>query len=626
MKSVARSQKYGFVFLIIALVIGASPVAAGQSQEFDPNFYTSSMTGFDIDVTGPEYAISNVELQHYPSGEGEIIQIGADTLVATLEVSFFDDIDTPQDTLEIYLRSLETVADEYELVDRGIRGDYHYAMASVQYDGVEIVYFIQVYEDLDGNTDLLEAIITGASMLENDLRIAQNEITINGVAFMDNVDPSDVQDVFSTGGTLSSPEVATPVGSVEPVDSVDFTQTDTSVSIGPDFVFSGMPESKQSIETVTIQGPETNSVIAIGQTGDAPGAVLDSFQQGIVSVYPEADRVYEEILGDHGWRILWIPQDDGSDTYMIIVVNNAFMPGMELLHAHELPADGVASKIITIQDQITINGQPLMPEIDAEEMDLYVNRHASDTTTAEPTDEVEELEPVVDPRDGARLPEDTGVERGENDEVENTSETRGTTEATAEATIPPTEEATSEASDGPGILTDSSWEGGVFGHLIEWDANTWSVDADFPEDLVSDPVNEEDTIVLQSSSVNGSSWFFISVYGNNDLIASDFLDYWSSDEFLAEMDRGDMGAEILDARTRGDGAGVIIQYADEDGNQYVAFRQAVQLENGNLLIITLDVPAEDAVEMYALAADVTFDGESTLQVFSNSQIQRIFGD
>lgn len=618
MRTLTKTLHLGIAAMMSALMLGVAPLAAAQPQEFEPDFYTSALTGLEVEVSGPVYEINDAELQHYPSGEGEVIHIGSEVVAANVEVSFFDDGDTPNSSIDIYINAMESVADDFELVDRGTSGDYVYAIAHVGYQGVEIIYYIQIYEDVEGTVDLLEAILSTSREFEDDLTTAQAEIMIDGIGFMENVDAAEIAAVATGDGSLDGDTESTPV---EPAETITFTQSDTTVGIGPDFAFVGDLEVRQEVEAIQIQGPNTRSMVAIGQTGVDPGTAISGFTTGVTNNYAEAQLMFEEVDEDSAMRILRVPTEDGSVRYMLIVVDMTAIPGMELLHAHELPADSVAGSLTTIQQQITLNGQPLMPQIEPESIESLVRTldteiMPADTvtpvTTPEATEEPEE-DRSGNPRDAARLPAGD-----EDDTTGNTSETRDTPEAT--------EEVTSTVSEGPGILTDSSWEGGVFGHLIEWDSDTWFVDTEYPEDLVSDEENQEDTIVLQSGTVNGTTWFFISVYGATEATPEDYLDYWTSDEFFEDIDTSGSTAEVLSSRTRGDGSGVVIAYTNGEGDEFIMIRQAIVLEDGSIVIITLDAPAADAVEMYEQAVGVTIDGDPALRVFSVSQIERAIDD
>lgn len=602
----------GLSFVFVAMLVGVAPVAAGQTQQFQPDSYTSVLTNYEIAVSGPEFAIVDAELQHYLDGEGEVIQM-ENASATNLEVSFYDDSDTPELTIDIYLNSIEVAADEFEVLDRGIDGDYYYALSRVVYQDVEIAYYVQVYEDVEGSVDLLEGILSSADGFEADLIDAQAEVTVGGVMFLENVIPSELAASFVQGAPASIAEDVTPVAAV---DTVTLSLTDTEVGVGPDFVIDGDPVLGNDVESIQIEGPGTKTFLAVGHTGSAPSVILDSFATGISNVYVDAEVVDEWSSDGSAWRILSIPRDTDPSTIVLIVADTTSVPGAELVYAHEVPSNAVAGSLITIQSQITVDGQPTMQDIDIEEIAAIVDEWSGevDTTTeaetpigTEEANDADKDGTSTNPRDGARLPDP-----GSDEDEGNTSETDGNP-------VTPVDTVTPES--GAGTLTDSSWEGGVHGHLIEWDATVWFVDPDYPEDIVSNEVNREDAIVLQPTS--GSAWFIISVVDADGFTSDDYVDYWISDEYLEAVPEG---ATLLDSRTRGDGGGTVMQYADETGAEFILVRQAEILENGNLLIITFDTPAADVENVYALAQKVTVDGEPVLSVFSLSQIQRLLGD
>lgn len=616
------------IFMALALVLIATPAAAGQRQEFEPDFYVSDMTGMEIAVSGPNFAISDAELQEYPTGEGEIVQISSETLAADLEVSFFDDADTPQESVDIYLQSVEGAADAMEVIDRGVFDGRQYALASIQYQGVDILFFVMVEEDIQGNVDMLQAILTTTLTIETDLAEAQAEVVIDGVSFMDSIVPADLANVAMESSTLGPADLTTPTSSAE---TFTFSGTDVTVGIGTDFAFLGESEQRTDVEAVRIQGVNTLSMIAVGETGSSPQVILDSFSSGIVSNYAEAEIVAEEVDSDSAWRLLLIPKSAGETTFMLIVVDSATVPGHEIMQAHELPSDSVAGSLVMIQEQITVNGTPVLSDFDPEEIaDVAraelgnASPESSETAVATEVDtEAGERGRTGDPRSDARLPEieDEPVET-DPESGGNTSETGGNVDATAE----PTEEPTAGHEDVPGELTDSSWEGEVHGHLIEWDADLWFVDTGEEGDLVSDVEYQEDTIVLQQQTPDGISLLWISVYGDTDLTPQDYLDHWLTEDYLTVFTDTGAEAEVLDYRTRSGNVAVLIQVTTADGDEYLIVRQAVILEDGSILVATLDTPAADMQDAYADAQDVTIDGQMVLTVFSPSHIQRVIGN
>lgn len=626
MASILRIIRQAGTLFLIALMVGAAPVAASQSQEFDPGLYVSGITGIEVEVGGPFYQISDVALQRYVSGQGEIIQISSDSLVASVEISFFDDTDTPQQTLDIYLGAMEIVGDNFTVIDRGISDGYHYAAAVVEAEGVEIAYFVQVYEDVDGSTDLLEAILTIPDMLENDLAIAQEEIRLDGEAFMKNVDPVVVASVFAGEGPLASTPEASPVA---PTASVEFSESGAIVSVGEDFTFLQQPEVQDGIEIVRIEGPGIRSMVAIGQTGDSPADVLDGFGGGILSVYANSEVVDEEIGTDSAWRLLWIPKEDGSATYMLMVADTTLVPGAEVMHAHEVPSQSVAGSIMTIQAQVAVNGEYLLADVDPRQIEEATRTHLREKGDSAGTPDVLQDEPEdggANPREGARLPDYSG-EDDPTGEAGNTSETGGTqttpVDPAEDVTPEPTEEAGAQTTpEGRDELTDSSWRGGIHGHVIAWNPAVWFVDEEFPGDLVSDIQAQEDRIVLQVEVPEGRGFAYISVRGDGSMTPADYLDYWTSDEAMASFQTEGLEAEVLDTRTRGGNSAIMIQYTSRTGIEILVIRQAVLLDDGTVMEVTFDVPLEAAVNLYEDAStELTIDGDPILRVFGTHHLE-----
>lgn len=609
------------LLLALALVLAPTPTLAGQIQEFEPDYYVSDLTGMEIEVSGPVFEISEAELQQYSTGDGEIVHIGSETLAGNLEISFFDDGDTAQESVDIYLNSISGASDAIDVIDRGVDGNLHYAVALIEYEAVDIVYYIQVEEDIQGNVDMLQAILTTTATLETDLIDAKAEVSVDGVPFLDNIDPEELAALVTSDSTPGGNDIATPAD-VE--STITFEESGVEVGIGAEFSFLGEPELRTDVEAVRIQGPNTQSMIAVGQTGSTPEVVLNSFSSGIESSYTGAEMVEEEIGDDNAWRLLSIPKEPGEPTFMLIIVDVDVIPGYELMQAHQVPSDSVAGSLAIIQGQVSLNGAPLMPDIDPEEIaEIAAGADTEDSTQTSETPEATE-EPTSEqsgnPRVDARLPEPG--DGADDDNSGNTSETGGNIDATAE----PTDEPTSSDTDVPGDLTDSTWQGGVHGHLIEWESDNWFVDVDYEGDLVSDEELQEDTIVLQSASGNETSWLYVSVYGGEELTPQDYLDHWTSEEYLSTFAESGAVAEVVESRTRGGNSAVLLRITDESGAEYLVVRQAVILESGAIVIVTLDAPAAGMTEAYESAQDVTLDGDTVLSVFSPSQLQRLIGD
>ena len=116
-------------------------------------------------------------------------------------MSFFDDSDAPQDTIELWLSDLGEGMDSLDVVESGEDGDVVWYYAEGVYDDLDFVYYIQVTEDADGNVDVLESVLTLEGGLVDAIEAAQQDISIDGESFMDDVDLDELED-FLSGGTF----------------------------------------------------------------------------------------------------------------------------------------------------------------------------------------------------------------------------------------------------------------------------------------------------------------------------------------------------------------------------------------------------------------------------------------
>ena len=196
--------------------------AFAQEQDFEPDFYESQLSGWEITVSGRAFEITAADLEHYSTGEGEVITIETD--LSSAEVSFFDDADTPDESIDIYLDGLETVADDFVVADRGTEGDLSYAVVSFSYETIPFIYYVQVTEDVVGNVDLFEALLAPEEAYAGELTTAQDEIAIDGDPFMDNVDADELVDragnpesAASPAATPTTPDEETPAAEADDV-------------------------------------------------------------------------------------------------------------------------------------------------------------------------------------------------------------------------------------------------------------------------------------------------------------------------------------------------------------------------------------------------------------------------
>jgi hypothetical protein len=184
--------------LAISSALGATSLAGAQVEpDFEPDYYQSVLTGYEIEIDGNDFVIDDVVYQEYADGENEQVYIESD--VASLQVSFFDDSDSPGDTIELWIRDLGEGMDRLEIVASGTDDDVTWYFAEGVFDDTDYVYFVQVSEDIEGNVDMLESVLTLDGVLIDAIDMAQQDITIDDDEFMDDVDLDDLEEFLGGG-------------------------------------------------------------------------------------------------------------------------------------------------------------------------------------------------------------------------------------------------------------------------------------------------------------------------------------------------------------------------------------------------------------------------------------------
>jgi hypothetical protein len=196
-------SRFGRVWLTSAVIsgalFGATGVAAQDDDpDFEPTSYQTIMTEEQIEISGDIFHISDVLRQNYPDGENEQVFFDGtleNELPAFLEVTWLDDSDTPDETIELWVSGLAEAEDidDLEIVDAGLDGDVYWYYVTGSISNQAIVFYIQVTEDVEGNIDMLESVLTIDGSLVDAVEAAQDDIVIGDGAFLDDVDLDDLE-------------------------------------------------------------------------------------------------------------------------------------------------------------------------------------------------------------------------------------------------------------------------------------------------------------------------------------------------------------------------------------------------------------------------------------------------
>jgi hypothetical protein len=163
----------------------------------------------------------------------------------------------------------------------------------------------------------------------------------------------------------------------------------------------------------------------------------------------------------------------------------------------------------------------------------------------------------------------------------------------------------------------SAYESPQFGYTLEWSGD-W---ATYEGSEVSDPAQGYDSITLSTAASGDGA---INVYGaawDGSLTIADVVDYWSSEEYLAEYQPA--GTTVVLAESgRSSGAVVLVgPYSDDDPEEWVTLMEIVVIGRDVEVEATLVAPVADFEAVYedALTA-VDLDGLPVLGYFSTEEI------
>jgi hypothetical protein len=178
---------------ITGIVGGLMPSAGQVALDFEPDYFKSDLTSLEVEVEGENFVIDEVFQQNYPNGENEQVYIHSD--YANLQITFLDDEDAPEDTIDLWISNLSDDMDSLEVVENGEEDDVVWYYAEGEYQDDTFVYYIQVTEDVQDNVDMLESVLTLDGSLIDAMDAGQQEITVDGEGFMDNVDLDELREL-----------------------------------------------------------------------------------------------------------------------------------------------------------------------------------------------------------------------------------------------------------------------------------------------------------------------------------------------------------------------------------------------------------------------------------------------
>jgi hypothetical protein len=280
-------------------------------------------------------------------------------------------------------------------------------------------------------------------------------------------------------------------------------------------------------------------------------------------------------------------------------------------------ARGFSDDFEAAQDVVTVDGEPMLGDVDLADLEAMLGGATTDTETETETDtgtatdesaliDEKDDEGASDSRrDRARLPGDTGTET---DTSTNESETgsAGTGEIPADLAD-------------AGLVSETEYVSPQYDTEVVW-GDFWFADIEDPESVLSERGGVDSLSLIWGGE--DFAMVFVDISSADGLVPGDFVDYWLSDDYLLE--NADPDAEILLDDVLDDAGSVVMVDYLSDGEQIIVAKEAILLDDGETIaLVTLIGFPESFGDTYADAeSDIQIDDVAAFSVFSPREITR----
>ncbi len=585
------------MLLVTGVARVPAPALAAQSSDVDPASYESELSGYQVDISGDEFEIYNAELQTYRNGQGEIIEIASNT--AYVQIAFFDDTDTNQETLDIYNEAFSGDVDDFEVLDEGENRDTVSTYAVATYNGVEFYYYLSVTEDVEGNVDLLQRIYATDATFFDDFAAAQDAISIERDGFLEDVDLRDLEDL-SGGSTRDQPEptateteeaAPTEETSTEPVPTLD---PDTSavrdlvvvdaqmVSTSEVTVAEGSAELP-SYEEIPLGYGNAEVTILLLMRPESPEATLDLLLSIFTPEGGSLDNVGTDATRSAAWSLDRVDQN-GTPYLIYVEVRNDRFQQFHYAEIIAAPATEFLDAVQVFHDNVQVAGVPMFADADAETLGWLL--------------------------DGGGAPDSrSGSDTGDENQVDDKSDTRGSDQQDTGALD----------LESQGLTSETTYESPQFGVGVEWDDTAWTADTEWELTAVSDPETGIDSVILIWSG--GDASIMVQIMETDGEEPADFVDAWESDDYVAENVHEDAEVLLSDSSMRR--GAVMYRTYNADGTELVYSQEVIALDDNLVAIVSLFAVPEDMSDAYADAEDMlSIDGQDAAGTFTAREVDR----
>ena len=353
------------LILVLALVGLTSPVQSANALQGSPELttYEAELMDWNIQIAWPNFALQDAALEEYPHGRGERVYVsGVDTL-AFAEIAFFDDEDTPEQTIAVMLNEFESTSQSFAIIDQGVSEGSSYALARFQIsDEFSGYFYIEVAPDVSENVDVAQSLYTINVDFLAQLTLAREEISVAGNAFLG--EPAVDLEALITADQLTS----TPTAQATPaVSGYVFQATGSELRVQPPVTFD-YPLIQDDLEAAYISSSSGFGFAGyMRQPTENAEKVIDAIfsqapagEEAPVRLHLQQDR--EQALAVYRIAI------DGGYTVMVIEVTRV---GTDLwqIEALAVSENDVLMELATFQQSVTIDEEPFLDSITVEEID-----------------------------------------------------------------------------------------------------------------------------------------------------------------------------------------------------------------------------------------------------------------
>lgn len=348
------------VAMVVASLVPQSVLSLQDRGEAET--YSAQLLDWQITISGPNYVLADVALEDYPHGRGERVSINSAENLGFVEIAFFDDGDAPEDTIDLALRDFDPASRSLEVLDSGVVEGVHFALAWFERDqGHDGYFYFEVREDVVGNVDFSQSIYALTPEFVDQMEIAQQQILVNGVAFLDKP-VIDVGNVIIDHQALlaSTPEVVpTPARG-----TYTFQALDVNLVVDAPIEFN-FPLRNNQLDLIYLVSPHGYGVVGfIHQQADSPEDVISSvFVDAPVGAEAPVE-LHLEYDDSHALGVYRISFPEETRVMVILVEKKS--DDMWTVEAMAVTKDEFAAELAGFQQGVTFAGERFLGDIDEE--------------------------------------------------------------------------------------------------------------------------------------------------------------------------------------------------------------------------------------------------------------------